>query len=180
MEDILYYLLIGLGYVLYSWLTRKKQPQVVPEREPEGRQDTESPRQVTFEELLREITQSRQEQQTGVPQEEAVWDYEIDADKRDIKEETFTTPEYREDSAIRQVRPQYYEEYLQGKEIAFQRPSLEETMQLKDVKVDYSRFAPFEKAEPVNLLEVYTSDLFTAEGLKKAFVLSEVINRRYF
>ncbi|MCS6974939.1 MAG: hypothetical protein NZM13_10685 [Cyclobacteriaceae bacterium] len=170
MEDILYYILIGIGYALYSWLTRKRHPQPVSDEEPPVLQKGPPPKQVTFEELLREITQARQAKQNEVA-EAPVVDYD-----EEIEEEAG----HLEEAELKSERPLYYEDYEKAKRIAFQRPSLEETARLEDVQVSFDRFDVFEQKQSRNLLEEYTSDLHHPEGLKKAFVLSEILNRKYF
>lgn len=171
MEDILYYLLIGIGYALYSWLTRKRQPRPEMDAEPPVvRQGTPS-KQVTFEELLREITRAKQESRQPQPTEVPVVDYDEEIED-----------EYQplEETELKRERPLYYEDYEKAKSMAFQRPSLEETTRLEDVKVTFNRFAEFEQQQTRNLLENYTRDLQNLEGLKKAVVLSEILNRKYF
>lgn len=171
MEDILYYLLIGIGYALYSWLTRKRQPQPDMDAEPPVPQRGTTPKQITFEELLREITQAKQESQQPAPQEVSVLDYddEIEDDYEDLEE-----------AELKRERPLYYEDYEKAKSMAFERPSLEETIKLEDVKVKFDRFSVFEQQQTRNLLEEYAGELRNPEGLKKAFVLSEILNRKYF
>lgn len=171
MEDILYYILIAIGYALYSWATRKRRPQPETDSEPPVQRSGPPPRQITFEELLREITQAKEESRQTEATEVPVQDYD-----EEIEEEA----EPLEEAELKRVRPLYYEDYEKAKSMAFHRPSLEETARLEDVKVDFDRFSVFEQQQSRNLLEEYTRDLHDTEGLKKAVVLSEILNRRYF
>ncbi len=172
MDDILYYLLIGIGYALYSWLTRKRQPQPDAETMPPEAHENRPTRQVTFEELLREITQAKEGKmsQSKEVDQEAVVDYD-----EELTDEIQT---------LEEVTPlkesiQFDEAYESAKQQAFERPSLEETIKLKDTRVAFSRFAVFDQSKSKNLLDEYTADLHDPEGLKKAVVLSEILNRKY-
>ena len=69
--------------------------------------------------------------------------------------------------------------YEEGKKQAFLRPSLEETMKLEDTIVKFEKFKVFEEEEKQNVLAEYVRDLEDPEGFKKAFVLSEVLQRRF-
>ncbi len=171
MEDILYYILIAAGYALYSWLTRKRQPQPDMGTEPPAHEQGAPTKQMTFEELLREITQAKQESRQPQPAEAPVSDYE-----EEIEDEY----EDLEEVELKRERPLYYEDYQKAKNIAFERPSLEETLRLEDVKVNFDRFSVFEQQRTRNLLEEYAGELRNPEGLKKALVLSEILNRKYF
>lgn len=168
MDDILYYILLAIGYALYSWLTRKRMPRPDMEAPPSGKSQETAPRQLTFEELLREITQAKQQETSA---EKDVLDYE---------EEIENEAQSQEELAPAKEVVQFYETYEEAKRLAFERPSLEETLKLEDTKVTFGRFSEFNLAQSRNLLKEYTADLYDPEGLKKAVILSEVLNRKYF
>ena len=52
-------------------------------------------------------------------------------------------------------------------------------MKLEDTDTKFGKFKVFEEQGKRNLLEEYTRDLKDPEGFKKAFVLNEVLNRRF-
>ncbi|GIV35677.1 MAG: hypothetical protein KatS3mg032_0056 [Cyclobacteriaceae bacterium] len=171
MDDLLYYLLIGIGYVLYNWLTRKRMPMPDRQSTPEDAGNTAPKRQVTFEELLREITEAKEGKSPAGPTEVDVVDYDdVFTDQIETLEEL--TP------SVESV--QFNEEYEKAKNMAFNRLSLEETAKLEDTQVSFNRFSVFEHTSSRNLLEEYTADLRDSEGLKKAVVLSEILNRKHF
>ncbi len=171
MDDLLYYLLIGVGYVLYSWLTRKRMPAPGTESPPAETGKTAPQRQVTFEELLREITEAKAGKSTPEVAEVDVIDYDDD-----LQDEIETL----EEITPSRESVQFTEEYEKAKSMAFNRLSLEETAKLEDTQVSFNRFSVFEHAASRNLLEEYTADLRDTEGLKKAVVLSEILNRKHF
>jgi len=171
------YVIIGVIYLLSR--LRKKQPA---SPEPEERQPSrdfgktesypEKPRPLTFDELLREITEGKEPvpQPTSRRQPEYVdYDDDVEEEAQD-REET--------DTAYSK-KPNYNEVYEKAKSDAFNRPSLEETMKVEDTIVKFSKFKVFEEEKGRNLLEEYTRDLQDPEGFKKALVLSEILNRRF-
>lgn len=190
-DEILYYIIIGAVYVLYSWLKGKKQsgsapPEVNrPSAGQPARQASPPPKQLTFEELLREITEAKQpapqQESTYHPSKQPKSEY-VDYDE-DIEDEIKNVEEARdlEDEEFDYGKKEpVYDQYEQAKREAFYRPSLEETTRLEDVKMDFGRFKVFDKEQQRNLLEEYTRDLRDPEGLKKAVILSEIITRKHF
>lgn len=183
MDDkILYYVLIGAIYVLYNWMKRKKQSQENPEdyEPPPGRSQPQSkPKQLTFEELLREITEAKQptpepvtEYKRSEPARAEYVDYDEDIEGEVVEQEEEKAYDFKKESTYRQ--------FEEAKQQAFYRKSLEETTRLEDVKMDFGRFKVFDTAQERNLLEEYTKDLRDPEGFKKAVILSEILNRRHF
>ncbi|MBT1705687.1 hypothetical protein KK060_20520 [Fulvivirgaceae bacterium PWU20] len=133
------------------------------------------PKAVTFEELLREITEAKQAQKpVTVPETrpEPVFDYDDEIEEEENDLETIE-PEYS------QRENRSYEIYEEAKRQAFVRPSLEETMNVRNTNVEYGKFKSFEQEKPRNLLEEYTKDFQDPEGLKKAIVMSEILNRKF-
>ncbi|MDL5051536.1 hypothetical protein QQ054_36640 [Oscillatoria amoena NRMC-F 0135] len=185
MDDkIIYYVIIGAIYVLYNWLKRKKQPQESPpDFEPPADQSSGQPQQkpkpLTFEELLREITEAKRPEPEPVaeykqpqPAQQEYVDYEEDIEDEVEEQEGGKAYDFRKEAT--------YKEFEEAKRQAFYRKSLEETTRLEDVNVEFGRFKEFEKVQQRNLLEEYTRDLRDPEGFKKAVILSEILNRRHF
>lgn len=189
MDDfkIWIYVIIGAIYVLSRLRKRPDQPEQdsghgAPPRRDESESRTSPPqRQLTFEELLREITEGKQEEAKPVyqpkpayvaPKPQPVYvDYDDDLkdEAEDLEDVNY---DYRKQNKT-------YETYEEAKRQAFNRPSLEETMKIEDTVVKFSKFKVFEEQKGRNLLEEYTRDLQDPEGFKKALVLSEILNRRF-
>lgn len=187
MDDfkVWFYLILGAIYLISRLLRKKpdtaspsetpRPERSVPDFEVAPRRD-DKPKALTFDELLREITQSKEQEQpshkpASVPQADYV-DYDDD-----VKDEEQDLEEVNYEEYYRQEKP--VRAYEEAKTAAFYRPSLEETMKIEDTVVNFSKFRVFEEEKKRNLLEEYTTDLRDPEGLKKAVVLSEILNRRF-
>jgi hypothetical protein len=126
------------------------------------------PKQLTFEELLKEITESKQQQP---PRDEPVVDYDenLEEEEKDLEDEEY---DYRKQNKT-------YEVYEEAKKQAFVRPSLEETMKVQDTVVSFGKFKEFEKGAETNLAAEYLKDFHDPDGLKKAVVMSEILKRKF-
>jgi len=69
--------------------------------------------------------------------------------------------------------------YEKAKQEAFNRASLEETMKIEDTVVRFGQFKGYQQDKEVNVLAEYVKDLQDPAGFKKAFILSEVLNRKF-
>jgi hypothetical protein len=120
---------------------------------------------LTFEDLLREITEAKR------PKEEPVVDYddELAEEEQDLEEVDY---DYRKDNKV-------YETYEEAKRQAFNRPSLEETMKVENTVVSFGKFKVFEQAAERNLAAEYLKDFKDPQGFKKAVVLSEILKRKF-
>ena len=182
MDDfkIWFYVILGAVYLLSR--LRKKQNADAPEEGHTSRPSSEAdtrpssgPKQLTFDELLREITQGKEpvpEPKPAVLPRPAYVNYDDD-----LKEEEQDLEDVNYD--YRKSDPEVFQTYEEAKRQAFNRPSLEETMKVEDTIVNFSKFKMFEDEQKRNLLQEYTRDLQDPEGLKKAVVLSEILNRRF-
>jgi hypothetical protein len=56
---------------------------------------------------------------------------------------------------------------------------LEETMNVRDTQMAFGKFREFEQEQKRNLLVEYTKDFQDPEGIRKAFVMSEILNRKF-
>lgn len=181
------YVIIGIIYVL-SKLRKKPEQQDpgIPEMEERNlprRSESSSPgapqtgqRQLTFEELLREITEAKEERKpepvtvkSEAREKYVNYEEEIEAEEEDLEDEGY---DYRKKDKL-------YAEYEDAKALAFYRPSLEETMSLNDTDTRFGRFKEFEQAKERDLMKEYLGDLQDPEGLKKAFVMSEIFQRKF-
>jgi hypothetical protein len=175
MDDkILFYIILGIIYFLFSRL-KKKKPEETENDQPEL--PKQGPKPLSFEDLLKEITEAKK---SSAPQPVAEkveyekpkpkyvdYDDEIEEEEKSLEKVTFD-----EDKITKT--------YEEAKRQAFNRPSLEETLKLENVKVEYSKFAQFDRKPKNALLLDYVKDLRDRKGFKKALVLSEILNRKHF
>jgi len=179
MKDIQIWLYIIIGVIYFLSRLKKKpeqQPKDLSDFEPEKPVQTfdkPSPRPsapakgMTFEELLREITQEKSAKQ---PEPEFVdYDDNLEDEAKDLEEVDYN---YRKQDKI-------YEVYEEAKKQAFNRPSLEETMKVGDTKMEYGRFKVFETEAKRDLMKEYLADFNDPEGFKKAVVMSEILQRKF-
>jgi len=164
---IIIWVILGIIYLVSR--SRKKQPVAgTPPR-------TETPTEhepVTFEELLREIQASKSPPPTVAPVP-AVLDskraWERSEEAQSLEEVNVNN---RNDDDI-------YETYEKARREAFLRPSMEETMKLEDTVVRFGQFKGYERQEKSSLAAAYAADLRNPADFKKAFILSEILNRRF-
>lgn len=178
-EKILFYIVVGIIYFLFN---RMKKSKPAEERELEGPQDSSpqnGPKPMSFEDLLREITEAKKPSEIPPPTQAKKPEYQeyrpqptyVDYDD-DLEDEEKNLETFNDDQTIKA--------YEEAKAMAFNRPSLEETLSLKQVQVNYSKFKQFEAKEEDTVLKEYVKDLKDPKGLKKALILNEIMNRRHF
>lgn len=186
-EKILIYIIIGVIYFLFNRL-KKKGPEDQPEQERPGSDTSEydKPKPMSFEDLLREITEGKQQQEERQqrPPEPVVpraTEYRrpepkpayVDYDD-DLKDEEQSLERVSFD------QERINEVYENAKKLAFNRPSLEESLTLAQVDTTYGKFKEFETKEGSSKAAEYAKDLRNPGGFKKALILSEILNRRHF
>jgi hypothetical protein len=182
------YIIIAVIYVIGRALKKGKQERQAPQ-EPMEREanapfgDREFPRQLTFEELLREITESKQPKPKSQPVPKplnevatpkptpAYVDYDDDL-KEEIEDLEDVNYEARSQERVTEI-------YEKAKSEAFLRPSLEETLIKEKKDLTYSRFKEFSTGRKSTLLDEYVAELRNPSGFKKAVVMSEILNRRF-
>jgi hypothetical protein len=173
---------IWLIVIAVTFIARmiKKQQQNAPaspaetttHRQPEARN-------VTFEELLREI-QATKTPPTPVPAPAAIpskklspyTDYDDDLEE-EVKVPERTNYNYRGKGSV-------YETYEKAKQDAFVRPSLEETIKIQDTVVRYEAFKGYQQQieQPAPAAAIL-KDFHEPEGFKKAFIMSEILTRKF-
>lgn len=173
------YLIIGVIYLISRMKKKPQQPeepQDIPSFEPEkpvkrfeqpAARPTPTAKAMTFEELLREITEGKPLESTTA--EVVDYDDDLKSEEQDLEEVDY---DYRKKDSI-------YKVYDDAKAQAFNRASLEETMKLEDTDLTYGRFKGFELEEQEDLLAKYLADLKDPDGFKKAVVMGEILNRRF-
>jgi hypothetical protein len=176
MDSFQFWLYVIIGVIYLVSRARKKKADQSPgpvdanEKKPfsSTRHEGNKPKQLSFEELLKEITESKQQRQ---PMEEPVVDYDenLEEEEKDLEDVEY---DYRKQNKT-------YEVYEEAKKQAFYRPSLEETMKLQDTVVNFGKFKEFEKRAETNLAAEYLKEFHDTDSLKKAVVMSEILKRKF-
>ena len=175
------YIIIGVIYFLSKLLKKREQaPGEAPDtKQPSGRRQarmeetTEKPRQMTFEELLREITEGKQ---APTPEPQRSEEPRYESFDNDLGEEARSLERVDFDEA---ENARIFQKYEEAKDLANQRRSLEETLRLEDTLVDFKRFEAFEKKVKRNVLQDYVKIIRDPERLKQAVVMSEILKRKF-
>lgn len=183
------YIIIAVIYVIGRALKKGKEGQASQGPMETGRNvptdDGEIPRQLTFEELLREITESKQPKPKSQPVSKpfhevvapkptptpAYVDYDDDL-KEEIEDLEDVNYEVRGQERVNEI-------YEKAKSEAFLRPSLEDTLIKEKKDMSYGRFKEFSTDRKSSLLDEYVAELRKPSGFKKAVVMSEILNRRF-
>src|SRR5687767_10089036 len=180
------YIIIAAIYVLTRFFKKpaQQQPTDVPDLNPEKpvrrfepppvKPRAEPSRTLTFEELLKEITESKTQPKPQPKAEYVDYDDEIAEEipqSEEIQDLEDVDYDYKKDKVV--------VEYEQAKRQAFLRPSLEETLNIKDIDTRFEKFKVFETTSQSNLVDKYLTDFYDPEGLKKAIVMSEILQRKF-
>jgi len=183
MDSFWIYLIIGVLYGLSKLLGKKTSPEDsetmnAPSRpntppasasRPSTTTTTSSPgKALTFEELLREISEEKSKPARPAPTY-VDYDDDLEEEARDLEDVKY---DYKKKDNI-------YKVYEDAKQQAFQRASLEETLKVESTNVEYGKFKAFQDVEKRDLMKEYLSDFNDPEGLKKALVMSEVLKRKF-
>jgi hypothetical protein len=157
---------IWLIVIIVTFVARaRKQRQSRPNQTqvPDNSPAEEPAGPVTFEDILREIQESKKAKYGPAPKEEPAKELELVPGERKLYQE----------------RQQSYEIYEKGIQEAFQRPSLEETMKLEDTIVRFGQFKGYEPTKRhIPGIEL-RKEISTRAGFRKAFILSEILHRRF-
>lgn len=181
------YVIIGIIYLITQVRKKAKEQAPPPQRpvqrneattpqlrpETQSQQPTQKP--ISFEDLLREITEAKAPQ--SAPQYEPYKQPEyVDYDDDIVDEEEAYEPvitDYRKTDPI-------YKKYEDAKAYDYASNSLEDTLKLENVDMRFGRFNEFESQKSRNLLEEYTKDLRDPDGFKKAVILTEILSTKHF
>jgi len=182
MEQFWIYVIIGVIYFLSRLLKKPEQaggespeaPRAPQRRSRQSGQTTgESPKPLTFEELLREITEGKQAQR---PQSQRPPEPEYETLETDVGEEAKSL----EDVSIDETEDaRIFQAYEEAKRQVFERKSLEETLKLQDTDVDFQRFDVFESQKKQRLRDDYLRLLRSPNSIRQAVVLSEILKRKF-
>ena len=128
---------------------------------------------MTFEELLREITEGKQAPQPA-PQPQREPRYENYDDNLGEEARSLERVDFDEAENAR-----VFQRYEEAQALAKERRSLEETLNLEDTIVDFKRFEAFEKKTKRNVLQDYVKIIRDPQRLKQAVVMSEILKRKF-
>lgn len=171
------YIVIGAIYFL-SRMLKKPEPETPeptgPKRRPEPAapsrpvrtEQTERPRQLTFEELLREITEAKQ-----TPRPEPVPEPQY----RGYEEVPESEARGLEDVTANEAN--VYQTYEQT--ATMERKSLEETLRLADTEVKFGKFEAFREQQRETRAEEYRKLIRNPASLRQAVVMSEILARKF-
>ncbi len=164
------YIAIGVIYFVSRMFKKPEQPAPQPRPGKPGQPSTatEQPAPVTFEDLLREITQARQAEPEPVAEYESYDSYEQD---QEVEAQSL-----EEEGMGNEQRWKAYEEVPLA---PVERKSLEETLRLEDTVVDFSRFDAFRKLEVTKMSDEYRKIIRDPQTLKQAVVMSEILQRKF-
>lgn len=177
------YIVIGVIYFLSRLLKKPEQapgdtPDSLPtetRRRPQSQQPvSEAPRQLTFEELLREITEGKQAQRR-VPEPDVIvspgesYEKKLGDEARSLEEIDFNEAEIA----------RKWKSYEEVPVRSVERKSLEETMTLEDTVMDFRKFEAFQQKSQRKVLEGYIKIIRNPESLKQAVVMSEILKRKF-
>jgi len=167
--------LIVIVVTLISKFAKKKEDQNIPQdHQPDdrGARPDFNPKPVTFEELLREIQATKAPAKLPpAPKKVEYVDYDdnLEEEEKDLERTDYN---YRDDSSI-------YETYEKAKQAAFVKPSLEETLKLKDTDMTFGQFKGYQQVEQKNPASEILKDFHDPEGFRKAFIMSEILKTKF-
>ena len=164
---VILWIIIGIIYLISR--ARKKPQTQAPKSEPRPFEPETFDKPLTFDELLKEIQAAKQPKAQPVPAKSEYVDYDEELEE-DAK--PFARVDYRKEDQI-------YETYEKAKQDAFHRPTMEETLKLENTIVRFGQFKSYVQDDQPSLASVYANDLRQPENVRKAFILSEILNRRF-
>jgi hypothetical protein len=173
MGEIKIIIWVVLG-IIYLISRARKKP--APGSAPKPAEDYSEEKPVTFEELLKEIQASKAPKPLVQPAFEPVADYKTEDYDDDLSEEQ--QPLEKADYSYRN-QDTIYETYENAKKEAFARTSLEESLKLENTIVRFGQFKGYEQHVRPSLASVYGKELRDQTNFRKAFILSEILNRKF-
>lgn len=159
---------IWLIVIVVTLWSRARKKTVPPASTSKPRPVAEEPTgPMSFEELLREIQAARKP--------------EIKPSQKSYEaEKSGEEPGTLERADFRYEQPDYSNEtYEKARMEAFQRPSLEETLKLEDTIVKFKQFDPYRLGQQRRLAAELVREMRDPAGFRKAFIMSEILNRRF-
>jgi hypothetical protein len=169
--------LIVVVITLIARASKKKSAPTVPSDRNFDEPVSES-KPISFEDLLREIQATKTSKPVLTPKpvlaskpQPAYVDYDDD-----LEDEIQPTKrrDYGSDDEI-------YTTYEKAKTEAFKRPSLEDTLKLEDTNMKFEKLKGFQHYEigEEKPMSRYVKELRNPASFKRAFILSEILKRKY-
>jgi len=173
MNNIQFWVWLIIIVVTLIARARKKRPPVEKGTSamPSGEME-QSPKPMSFEELLREIQASKAPASKGGSAKTVdVLDYDDDIpeEAKGLERTEYRYPQPQQTSDI----------YEKAKQEAFFRPSLEETLKLEDTVVRFGQFKGYQHEQRRSLATDLAEEIRNPAGFRKAFIMSEILNRRF-
>jgi hypothetical protein len=165
-----------IGLIIYFLVKSRKNKSVPESQKPEFNDAPTGSKPMTFEELLREITEGKAIKSEEVKEEEVV-DYEtqnstteesLEPEKQVLEKTDFN---YHTQDKI-------YSIYEQARIDAFQKSSLEDTMKVEDTVLNYTKFNEYQTQQVKPLIN-FEQDLKNPEQLRKAVILNEILKPKF-
>ncbi|MBI1769026.1 MAG: hypothetical protein HY015_06000 [Bacteroidetes bacterium] len=166
---VIIWIIIGIIYLISRARKKPDSPSSRPESRPAETETFDKP--VSFEDLLKEIQAAKSPKPIPAPSKTDYVNYDEDIEEREKPLEK-TDYNYRDHDTI-------YETYEKAKQEAFHRPSMEETLKLENTIVRFGQFKNYAQDDRPGLAAEYAKDLQDPVNFKKAFILSEILNRRF-
>jgi hypothetical protein len=166
---VIIWIIIGIFYLISRLRKKPENPSPRPTERPNEPETFDKP--VTFEELLKEIQAAKTPKPQPVLQKTDYVDYDDDLEEEAKPLEKADYNYYDKDKI--------YETYEKAKQEAFHRPSMEETLKLENTIVRFGQFKSYTQEDRPSLAAEYGKGLREPANFKKAFILSEILNRRF-
>jgi hypothetical protein len=174
MDNIQFWIWLIVIIVTFIARAKKKKPEgdtTTFGGEPVDRRTNPADKPISFEDLLREIQASKAPQPIPVTQKKQEYvDYDDELEEEAVAERIDYSKRDQDNT---------FQTYEKAKQEAFNRASLEETMKIEDTVVRFGQFKGYQQDTEVNVLAEYVKDLQDPNGFRKAFILSEVLNRKF-
>jgi hypothetical protein len=173
--DLQFWIYVAIVVLSILAQARKKKKQQEEQNLPGPTSESpQAPKPISFEDLLREIQQSKQPEpapkvpQPSYPQYDEVVNYDGDLEA--------------EEKSLEQPAPAYansYEIYEKAKADAFSRPSLEETMKVEDTDVQFGQFEKYKKVKETVPATSFAETFQDFDQFKRAFVMAEILKPKF-
>jgi len=170
----IYVAIVVLSILAQARRKKRQQEELEREKQADGEVNPQ-PKPLSFEDLLREIQQTRNPPppQPASRQADEWENYEtVESEERSLERE----------EAVLKPQPVYnntVEIYERAKAEAFNRASLEESMKVEDTDVRFGKFKVYEKAVENQPARAFAESFRDFDQFKKAFVMAEVLKPRF-
>lgn len=174
--DLQFWIYVAIVVLSILAQARKKKKQQEEQNLPGPTSESpQAPKPISFEDLLREIQQSKQPERPVV--EESQPPYNQYDEVEDYEKEL--VPEAKSLEEPEPVFANSYEVYEKAKADAFARPSLEETMKVEDTDMRFGQFEKYQKVKETVPATSFAETFRDFDQFKKAFVMAEILKPKF-